>query len=83
MELMKPLVSHAIAALALALPLACIPLLPCEQSQDNLSFGPSNTANTSNSTSPTSSPPSACSLSPSHVWAALQALFVPGAVTSP
>ena len=78
---MKPLVSQFLCALALALPLVSILLLPCEQYQDNQPPLPDNTANSSypfNSTTSTSFPQLACSLYPHRIWSALESLFIPG-----
>jgi hypothetical protein len=71
---MKPAASHALSALALALPLACVVLLPCEEQQDNTYSATTNTSNTtfpSNSTTPSPSPSPFCSLSPPGIWNAL------------
>jgi hypothetical protein len=78
---MKPLVSQFLCALALALPLVAVLLLPCEQYQDSQTLLPGNTANSSfpsNSTTSTPSPHLACSLYPHRIWSALESLFVPG-----
>lgn len=78
---MKPLVSRFLCALALALPLVAVLLLPCEQYQDSQTLLPGNTANSSfpsNSTTSTPSPHLACSLYPHRIWSALESLFVPG-----
>jgi hypothetical protein len=77
---MKPLVSRFLCALALALPLVTVLLLPCQQYQDRHTL-PSNTANSSfpsNSTASTPSPLLACDLYPHRIWSALESLFVPG-----
>jgi hypothetical protein len=81
---MKPFVSLALSAFALALPLSCIVLLPCEEYQDSqpLLPNPANSSIPSNSTAPSLPSPSPfCSLSPLNIWSALESVFLSGAVS--
>ena len=83
---MKPFVSLALSAFALALPLSCIVLLPCEEYQDSqpLLPNPPNSSIPSNSTAPPHPYPSPfCSLSPLNIWSALESVFLSGAVSFP
>ena len=78
---MKPVASYTLSALAIALPLACVVLLPCEEQQDETSYATTNTSNTtlpSNATAPSPSSSSICLLSPPRIWNALASLFSSG-----
>jgi hypothetical protein len=79
---MKTVFVYSLSVLALALPLGCILLLPCEEDQDNQSFLAPNITSNSSFPSDSSSSPPFCSPFPSSIWASFESLFVPGMALS-